>query len=315
VVQSALESSILVETTRAGILLTLGAYVVWGLSPVYWKLVVDIPASQLVAHRIVWCALMLAVLVAVERRGRELARVFTSPRVVLTLLATTALIATNWLVYIWAVVNERILEASLGYFINPLVTVLLAVVILGERLSRGRWISMLLAGLGVTLLAWRVGELPWIALVLAFTFGFYGLLRKTVRADPEVGLLVETSLLAPWMLLLLERAAASGVGAFGHRGVGTDLLLVASGAVTAVPLLLFTHGARRLALSTVGFLQYVAPSLQFLLAVGVYGETFTLDHLGAFLLIWAALGLFSWEARPRRRGPLNPAAGSTARGR
>lgn len=288
------------ETTRTGILATLGAYIFWGLSPIYWKVVEVVPASQLLAHRIVWSALMLAVLVAVQRRGRDLLRVVRSGRVLLTLVATTALIAVNWLTFIWAITTDRILEASLGYYINPLVTVLLALIFLGERLTRARWISMSLAGLGVVLLAVRVGTLPWMALVLAFTFGFYGLLRKTVRADPEIGLLVETLLLSPWMLLLLARAEAAGTGAFGHEGVAGDLLLVASGAVTSIPLLLFTHGARRLPLSTVGFFQYLAPSIQFLLAVWVYGETFTLDHLAAFLLIWSALALFTWDTRRRR---------------
>jgi chloramphenicol-sensitive protein RarD len=289
------------DRTRSGLLFAVGAYSIWGLAPIYWKLVAEVPATQLLAHRILWSVLMLVVLIAVQRRWLELARVFRSARVVVTLLGTTALIAVNWLVFIWAMSTERILHASLGYFINPLVTVLLAMVFLGERLSRGRWVSMGLAGLGVTILVVRVGTFPWISLVLAFSFGFYGLLRKTVRAEPEVGLLVESCLLAPWMLLLLVRAEAAGVGAWGHGGPGGDLLLVASGAVTAVPLLLFTHGARRLPLSTVGFLQYLAPSLQFLLAVGVYGETFTPDHFAAFLLIWAALALFTWDARRRRR--------------
>lgn len=289
------------SAARAGVLLTVGAYLFWGLAPVYWKLVAEVPATQLLAHRVVWSVVMLGALVAVQRRWRELARVFASARVSATLLGTTALIAVNWLVFIWAMTTERILHASLGYFINPLVTVLLAMVFLGERLSRGRWLSVALAALGVAILALRVGTLPWISLVLAFSFGLYGLLRKTVRAEPEVGLLVEGSLLAPWMLLLLLRAEAAGVGAFGRGGPGSDLLLVAAGAVTAVPLLLFTHGVRRLRLSTVGFLQYLTPSLHFLLAVGVYGETFTADHLAAFVLIWTALALFAWDARRRRR--------------
>jgi len=296
------------DTTRSGILQTVSAYLIWGLSPIYWKLVVHVPATQLLAHRILWSVLLLGLLIVTQRRVGELARVFRSARVTLTLLGTTALIGGNWFIYIWSIATERILQASLGYFINPLVTVLLAMIFLGERLTRGRWISMVLAASGVTILALRVGTFPWISLFLAVSFGFYGLLRKTVRAEAEVGLLVETSLLAPWMLLLLVRAEAAGVGAFRHMGLGTDLLLVASGVVTAVPLLLFTHGARRLALSTVGFLQYLAPSLQFLLAVGVYGETFTLDHLLAFLFIWAALALFTWDARHRRRSERAAAA-------
>lgn len=285
------------DDARSGTLFAVGAYLIWGLAPVYWKLVAAVPATQLLAHRILWSALMLAILVATQRRWRELAGVFVSARVVVTLLGTTALIAVNWLVFIWAMSTERVLHASLGYFINPLVTVLLGTVFLGERLSRGRWLSVGLAALGVTLLAARLETFPWISLVLAFSFGFYGLLRKTVRAAPEVGLLVESCLLAPWMLWLLGRAEAAGVGAFGHGGAGGDLLLVAAGAVTALPLLLFTHGARRLPLSTIGFLQYLAPSLQFLLAVGVFREAFTLDHLAAFLLIWTALAIFTREGR------------------
>lgn len=289
------------DRTRSGFLFTVGAYAIWGLGPIYWKLVEEVPAVQLLAHRILWSLLILGVLVAVQRRWRELFRVFRSARVSLTLVGSTAMIAVNWLVFIWAMTTERILEASLGYFINPLVTVLLALVFLGERLSRGRWVAVALAAVGVGILALRVGTLPWISLALAFSFGLYGLLRKTVRAEPEVGLLVESCLLAPWMLLLLVRAEAAGVGAFGHRGPGFDLLLAVSGLVTALPLLLFTHGVRRLPLSTVGFLQYLAPSLQFLLAVGVYGESFTLDHFAAFALIWTALAIFVWDTRRRRR--------------
>jgi len=289
------------ERTRSGFLSALGAYIFWGLTPIYWKAVEAVPATQLLAHRIIWSAVLLVLLAAVQRRGRELARVVTSARVVLTLVATTALIALNWLTFIWAMTTDRILDASLGYFINPLVTVLLAMLFLGERLTRGRWISMTLAGVGVAILALRVGTLPWIALVLAVSFGLYGLLRKTVRAEPEVGLLVETVLLSPWMLLILARAHGAGTDSFGHEGLAADLLLVASGVVTTLPLLLFTHGARRLPLATVGFLQYLAPSIQFVLAVAVYGETFTLDHLTAFLFIWAALALFTWDARRQRR--------------
>jgi len=289
------------ERTRSGFLSALGAYIFWGLTPIYWKAVEAVPATQLLAHRIIWSAVLLVLLAAVQRRGRELARVVTSARVVLTLVATTALIALNWLTFIWAMTTDRILDASLGYFINPLVTVLLAMLFLGERLTRGRWISMALAGVGVTILALRVGTLPWIALVLAVSFGLYGLLRKTVHAEPEVGLLVETVLLSPWMLLILERAHAAGTDSFGHEGLGADLLLMASGVITTLPLLLFTHGARRLPLATVGFLQYLAPSIQFVLAVAVYGETFTLDHLTAFLFIWAALALFTWDARRQWR--------------
>lgn len=291
------------HSTRLGVLLAIGAYVIWGLSPVYWKAIGQVPAGQQLAHRIVWCALLLGGLLTLQRRWREARDILRSGRVVWMLLASTGLIATNWLTYLWAVATERILQASLGYFINPLVTVLLGVVFLRERLRRPQAVALGLASVGVSILAVRLGSLPWISLVLAFSFGFYSLVRKQVRAGPEVGLFVETLLLSPFMGIYLLRAGADGTGAFGRGDLALDLLLVAAGAITAVPLLLFTHGARRLPLSTVGFLQYLAPSLQFLLAVVVYREPFTPSHLTAFVLIWTALAVFSWDtwrrAHPR----------------
>lgn len=291
------------HSTRLGVLLAIGAYVIWGLSPVYWKAIGEVSAGQQLAHRIVWCALLLGGLLTLQRRWREARDILRSGLVVWMLLASTGLIATNWLTYLWAVATERILQASLGYFINPLVTVLLGVVFLRERLRRPQAVALGLASVGVSILAVRLGTLPWISLVLAFSFGFYSLVRKQVQAGPEVGLFVETLLLSPFMGIYLLRAGADGAGAFGRGDLALDLLLVAAGAITAVPLLLFTHGARRLPLSTVGFLQYLAPSLQFLLAVVVYREPFTPSHLTAFVLIWTALAVFSWDtwrrAHPR----------------
>jgi chloramphenicol-sensitive protein RarD len=287
--------------TRPGILLVIGAYVIWGLSPIYWKAIGEVPPGQQLAHRIVWSVVLLGVLLTLQRRWPEARDVLRSRRVGWMLLASTGLIASNWLTYLWSVATERILQASLGYFINPLVTVLLGVVFLGERLRRPQGVALALASVGVLILAVRLGTLPWISLVLAFTFGFYSLVRKEVQAGPEVGLFVETLLLSPWMLIYLLRAGAEGTGAFGRGELALDLLLVAAGAITAVPLLLFTHGARRLPLSTVGFLQYLAPSLQFLLAIAVYRERFTPTHLIAFLFIWTALAVFSWDTWRRGR--------------
>lgn len=289
------------QTTRLGILLASSAYLIWGLSPIYWKAVEQAPTGQQLAHRIVWCALMLGALLTLQRRWREARQVLRSRRVRWMLLASTVLIATNWLIYLWSVATERILQASLGYFINPLVTVLLGVVFLRERLRRSQGIAIFLASLGVLILTVRLGELPWISLVLALSFAFYSLVRKQVQAGPEVGLFVETLLLSPFMLAYLALAETAGTGAFGHGGLTLDLLLVAAGAITAAPLLLFTHGARRLPLATVGFLQYLAPCLQFLLAVAVYGEPFTLSHLAAFLFIWTALVIFSWDTWKQTR--------------
>lgn len=286
---------------RRGVLAAVASYLLWGLSPIYWKALAEVPAIQQLAHRVVWCAILLAVVLALQGRWRRALATLGRPRVVLMLIGSTGLIATNWLVYIWAVATERILHASLGYFVNPLVSVLLGVVFLGERLTRSRVVALGLATVGVGVLAGHLGSLPWISLVLAFTFGFYGLLRKQMAAGPLVGLLVETTLLSPVMLWWLWRAEGAGEGAFGHLGAGMDLLLISAGAITAVPLLLFAYGARRLPLATVGFLQYLAPTGQFLLAVLVYREVFTVPHLVAFLLIWAGLGLFLWGERRVRR--------------
>lgn len=271
----------------------MGAFVIWGLSPIFWKLLVAVPAGQLVAHRIVWAAVLLALLLTLQRRWDETRAALSTPRVAATLVVTTALIATNWWLFVWAIVTERVLQASLGYYINPLVTVMLGMIFLGERLDRAQWWSVALAAIGVAVLVVRVGERPWIALVLAASFGFYSLLRKQVRAEAEVGLLAETGVLSPLMLVYLARAEGQGVGAFGSAGPGLDALLLAAGLVTVVPLLLFTHGARRLPLATVGFLQFTAPTLQFLLAVWLFREPFTAGHLAAFGFIWAALAVFS----------------------
>ena len=281
-------------TDPRGLIYTLAGFVIWGLTPLFWKLLVSVSAGQLLAHRVTWAAVMLALLLGLQRRWPEVRAVFGSRRVLLTLMATTVLIAGNWLIYIWSIISDQILQASLGYYINPLVTVVLAMLFLGERLTPTLWRCVGLAVVGVAILVWRQGELPWIALALAGTFGFYGLLRKQVRAEAQVGLFLETLFLLPLVLgylLLMERR---GLGAFGHQGLTVDLLLVASGLITAVPLLLFTHGARRLPLAYVGILQFLAPTIQFSLAVFIYDEPFTRTHLVAFSFIWAALLHFSW---------------------
>lgn len=292
-----------------GVALTASAFLIWGLGPIFWKLLVHLPAGELLAHRVLWAAVMLTVLLIAQRRWAEVRSVLASRGVVLTLVGTTVLIAGNWLLYIWAVVNEQILQASLGYYINPLVTVLLAMIFLGERLRRDQWWCLGLAAVGVGVMVGGVGEVPLVALVLAFSFGFYALLRKQVRAEAEVGLLVETLLLLPLVLSYLVWVEIEGRGAFGHRGAVTDGLLIASGLITALPLVLFTQGARRIPLTTAGFLQFLAPTLQFLLAVFVYGEPFTRTHLAAFLFIWAALALFSWNLHRRWRRSQIPSPG------
>lgn len=261
---------------------------------------------QLLAHRIVWAAAILVAAVMLQRRWGELRRALVSMHVLRTLFLTTVLIAANWLTYIWAVLTERVMEASLGYYINPLVTVLLGLLVLEERLSRAQKLAVALACLGVVILVWSQGRLPWIALVLAVTFAFYSLLRKQVPAGPVIGLATETGALAPLALLFLVRSAHDGSGAFGTAELSVDVLLVLSGLITVLPLLLFTYGSRRIALSTVGFLQYLAPSLQFLLAVAVFNEPFASTQLVAFSCIWAALAVFTWDMRESGKSPRHP---------
>jgi chloramphenicol-sensitive protein RarD len=269
--------------------------------PVYWKLLAAVPAHEILAHRIVWSVPLLAGWLAVRGRGGELRAAVAAPRVLAVLAVTTVLIAGNWWTYIWAVNSGRIVEASLGYFINPLVSVVLGVIFLRERLGRRRVLALALAAAGVAVLTLRLGRLPWVAFALALSFGLYGLLRKQVRAEAETGLLVETAFLWPFALGFLWLREAAGEAAFGHTGTGGGVLLAATGVVTVLPLVWFTRGARRLPLATIGFLQYLAPTLQFLLGVAVYREPFTAGHLAAFALIWAGLAVFTVDLRARAR--------------
>lgn len=286
----------LADERRRGLLAALAAYLAWGVLPIYFKALGPVPPPEILAHRIAWSVLLLGGIL--WWRGR-LGLLAQARRVPGWLLASTLLIAANWLTYIWAVTSGHMLEASLGYYVNPLVNVLLGVALLGERLSRARAAAVALAAAGVAVLVVRLGTLPWVALTLAVTFALYGLARKRAGLDPMAGLLAETALLAPAALGLLAWRAADGSGVFG-RALGQSALLACAGAVTAVPLVWFAMGVQRLPLSTMGFLQYLSPTLQFLLAVLLYGERFTPAHAAAFGLIWLALGLVSWEAWRRR---------------
>ncbi|HET8539093.1 MAG TPA: EamA family transporter RarD [Anaeromyxobacter sp.] len=280
-----------------GVAYAVTTYLAWGLLPLYFKALRAVPAVEVLAHRVVWSLLLLAAVVGARAGARGLAAPF---RRVGPLAATTALIATNWLVYIWAVQSGRVLEASLGYFVNPLVNVLLGVAFLDEALSRRQRAAVALAGAGVAVLVVRAGTIPWISLVLAATFGLYGLLRKRAAIDPIGGLLAETALLAPPAIALLAWRAAAGAGAFG-TGAGTSLLLAAAGPITALPLVGFGLAVHRLRLSTMGLVQYLAPTGQFLLAVLLYREPFGPAHAAAFGLIWAALALYTTDAIARSR--------------
>jgi chloramphenicol-sensitive protein RarD len=283
----------------------LGAYAIWGLIPAYFKLVVSAPPLELLAHRVVWALVMLLPIGWRQDRLADFARALGSSRARLGLAASTVLIAINWLVYIWAVASQRIVEASLGYFLTPLVSVLLGVVVLKERLERKVALALSLAAGGVawlTLASWRA---PWISVALALSFGSYGLVRKLVKGTGAVaGLTVETLLLSPLCLGYLVWAHARGTLAFRAGAPVLDALLVLAGPVTAIPLLLFAGAIARLPLSSLGFLQYVSPSMQFLLAVLVYGEPFAAAQAGAFGLIWIALVVFA--VHTLRRGAAEP---------
>ena len=277
-----------------GLAYALLAYTAWGVFPIYFKALVGVPALEVLAHRILWSLLLLAVVAPLVGRFATTLHALSREKR-LTVLASATLLAANWLTYIWAVQAGRVLEASVGYFVNPLVSVLLGVLVLRERLRRTQVLAIALAGLGVVALVIRLRALPWLPLTLALTFGLYGLLRKQAGVDAVGGLLAETILLAAPALALVFLRARAGVAAFG-RDLPTSLLLVAAGPVTTVPLVWFALGVQRLRLSTVGILQYVTPTLQFLLAVALYHEPFGSAHAVAFGFIWSALALYTWDA-------------------
>lgn len=285
-------------TGSAGTLFAIAAYGLWGVVPIYWKWLSAVPALELLAHRVLWSAVFVAALVLLMRKRAAARAAFGSRRTLAFLGASTLVIGANWGLFIWAVQSHRVLQASLGYFVNPLVTVLLGVVVLGERLRRPQMVAVVIAAAGVLLMALQKGALPWLSLVLAITFAAYGLLRKTAPVDALVGLLVETVLLVPIAFAYIALRERAGVGAMSSAGSGARLaLLVCAGPVTALPLLFFTAAARRLPLSTLGILQYLSPTLQFLLAVFVFGERLTAVDLVAFGAIWAALLLFTLAGR------------------
>lgn len=280
----------------SGVLYALAAFGIWGLSPIYFKSLGHVPATEVLAHRVLWATVLLVAVLLLQRRGLELIREFLSWRRVGFYLVTALLVSTNWLIFIWSIQNDRLLEASLGYYINPLVNVLLGTVFLRERLNRWQIVAVALAAASVMNLVLGYGKFPWVALTLAFSFGFYGLLRKKAGMDAILGLTVETLLLVPAALLFLGWLAFQGSAAFAHAGAKTDVLLIFAGVITAVPLVCFLQAARRLQLTTVGLMQYLAPTLNLLLAVLAYYEPFTTAHLITFVCIWIALAIYSFDA-------------------
>jgi chloramphenicol-sensitive protein RarD len=293
-------------TAAVGLLFAIGSFLIWGLFPVYFKQLETVPAVEVLAHRVVWSAFFTGALLTVLGRWRVVATGLASPRLIATLAFSAFVISLNWGVFIWAVANSRVLDSSLGYYINPLVSVLLGVVVLHERLGAAQWAAVALAGVAVGYEVLGLGEVPWISLTLACSFAAYGLIRKMARVDPLTGLFIETLIATPIALGYLMVVHIAGCGGFGSFGAAEDgrtmILLVMAGAVTALPLLLFVGAARRIRLSTLGVLQYIVPTGHFLIAVYVFGEPISHARLATFVCIWIALLIYSLQALRRNPG-------------
>ncbi|KPJ75525.1 MAG: hypothetical protein AMJ54_14765 [Deltaproteobacteria bacterium SG8_13] len=291
--KSSAETSSATPQSSSGIACAVGAYLIWGLGPIYFKALQAVPAFEILTHRMVWSFFFLLPIVVVMGRWPEFKGVVTNRRTMLILLGTTILVSSNWFVYIWAINSGKILQTSLGYYITPLINVLLGMVLLRERLRPAQAVAVCLAAVGVIYVTVEVGFLPWIALFLAFSFGFYGLIRKVAPVNALVGLTVETLLLSIPATGYLVYLHITGSGAFLQGDLRVDVLLVCAALVTALPLLLFTTGARKILFITIGILQYIAPSCTFLLALFIYDEPFRRAQLLTFALIWLALAIFT----------------------
>jgi chloramphenicol-sensitive protein RarD len=290
------------DETGAGLRSALAAYVTWGLLPLYWKFLAEVPALEILSHRIVWSMLFVSAILLFQGRISEISAIFRSPGTMFLLFLSSLFIGANWLVYIWAVNAGKVLETSLGYYTNPLMNVFLGFLFFRERMERIQWLAILVAAAGVLFQVARYGKFPWVALTLATSFALYGLIRKQVRVDAIPGLLTETSFLALPALLYLAHAGASSRGLFLAGDPERDLLLLGTGIVTSVPLLWFAFGARRLRLSTLGFLQYVAPTLTFILGTVFFHEPLDMPKVVTFVCIWIALALYTWGSlRASRR--------------
>jgi len=280
---------------KKGVWFAIGAYASWGIFPVYWKWLHHVPALQLLSHRIVWSFCALLIVIIATSRWREFQSAARNPKILRTYLAAAVLIGINWLTYVWAVNSGHIVETSLGYFINPLISVLLGVIFLREHIRPLQWIPIGIAAAGVLYLSFVYGSLPWIALTLAFSFGFYGLVKKIAPLGSLYGLTLETGILILPAVCYLLFSDFIGAGAFMHTGTISDFLMVGAGIVTTIPLLMFASAAQRIPLSLVGILQYITPSLSLLIGLLIYQEPFTYNHFIGYGLVWIALLLFGVE--------------------
>jgi chloramphenicol-sensitive protein RarD len=292
-----------------GFLAALSAFGIWGLFPLYFHPLREVASLQVIAHRVVWSCLFVLAWIGVRAEMPTLRRTLTDPSVVWRLAVSATLISVNWLTYVWGVTHGHVVETSLGYFIGPLVNVVLGVGLLSEKLSRAQWAAVALAVAGVSYLTVTTGSLPWIALTLAFSFATYGLIRKVVKVESLPGLATETLLLAPFAAAYLLWCESAGSGALGHAAPVVNALLIGSGPVTAVALFLFAYGTRLLPYSTVGVLQYITPTLQFICGVFVLHEPFERTRAVGFTIIWAALLIYAGEGlrlSGNQRGAANP---------
>lgn len=286
---------------RTGILSAALAFLCWGLFPLYFRAISEVPPLQIMVHRVLWSLLFLGIILSVRGQWKWLLQLRGQPRVIGNFFLSALLLSGNWLLYIWAVNNGHVIEASLGYFINPLVNVMLGYLVLKERLRAVQWSAIGLAAAGVLWLTWQAGHMPWIALLLAASFGAYGLMRKTAALGALEGLSFETMILFPFAVGYLAWVTLQGENAFVNTASDTTRwLLVAAGPITAIPLLLFASGARKIPLSVLGLLQYIGPTIQLSLGIFLFHEVFTVERLIGFILIWSALAMYAGEGWYRR---------------
>ncbi len=284
------------STNRSGYFNAVGAYLMWGFAPIYFKLLIDIAPGEILIHRILWSSIFLLVLVIIMRKSTQLVAIFKQPKVMAKLMLSASLLAVNWFLFIWAVNNNHLLDASLGYYINPLFNVLLGVIFFHERLRRNQLIAVGLAFTGVLIQLITLGTLPLISLALASTFAFYGLIRKKMQIDSFIGLLIESLLMLPIAIVYWQFFVESSTSNMSNNSIDLNVLLILIGLVTTAPLLCFTAAAKRLNLSTLGFFQYMGPSIMFLLATFYYQEQIKSAELMTFVFIWAALALYSLDS-------------------
>ncbi|YCO03722.1 EamA family transporter RarD [Vibrio sp. VNB-15] len=289
------------QRSRQGILLAVGAYTMWGIAPIYFKSIAEVSPLEILSHRVFWSFFLLAALLHFGRQWRSVRDIIKNKTKMMYLISTAILVGANWLIFIWAVTSNHMLDASLGYYINPLINVLLGMVFLGERLRKLQWFAVALAACGVLVQLIVFGSVPVVAIALAMSFGFYGLLRKKVSVEAQTGLFIETLVMLPAASIYLFFIASTPTSNMFENPWQLNTLLIAAGVITTLPLLCFTGAATRLKLSTLGFFQYIGPSLMFLLAVLIYGEPFTSDKAITFAFIWGALVVFSFDGLRNNR--------------